>query len=416
MSSTQRVQASDSFPVRRGLPNVALPGRPLAIERWLVRQLLRALGDPPIAVRLWTGEEISSATEPAVHVHVHERSTLFRLLYDPELEFGETYTNGRITVDGDLVKLLEAVLPPSPHPLARLLRRTAPPRSNTLRGSRENIHRHYDLGNDFYRLWLDERMVYTCAYFPTPEATLEEAQLAKMDHVCRKVRLRPGERVVEAGCGWGALALHMARHYGVNVRAFNISHEQILWAREKAKEEGLEERVEFVEDDYRNISGTYDVFMSVGMLEHVGRENYRTLGRVIDRCLTPAGRGLIHTIGRDRPARMNAWMERHIFPGAYTPALREMMEIFETAHCSVLDVENLRLHYAKTGEHWLARYERAANTVRQMFDERFVRAWRLYLSSVVAAFRVSSMQLFQVTFARSRTNDIPWTRAHVYGG
>src|SRR5262249_52687046 len=156
--------------------------------------------------------------------------------YDSELEFGEAYSDGRIEVDGDLVRLMEVVFATPAHPLAeRLLRREAKPRANTRAGSRENIHRHYDLGNDFYRLWLDEEMVYTCAYFPTPEATLEEAQLAKMEHVCRKVALRPGERVVEAGCGWGSLALYMARRYGAKVRAFNISSEQIAYARERAR-------------------------------------------------------------------------------------------------------------------------------------------------------------------------------------
>ena len=144
-------------------------------------------------------------------------------------------------------------------------------RSNDERAARENVHRHYDLGNEFYRLWLDREMVYTCAYFPTPDATLEEAQIAKMDRVCRKLQLKPGERVVEAGCGWGSLALFMARHYGVTVRAFNISAEQIAYARERAQRaKGSRDRVEFVEDDYRNVAGTYDAFVSVGMLEHVG--------------------------------------------------------------------------------------------------------------------------------------------------
>jgi cyclopropane-fatty-acyl-phospholipid synthase len=220
--------------------------------------------------------------------------------------------------------------------------------------------------------------------------------------------------VVEAGCGWGALALHMARQHGVSVRAFNISREQITYARELARAQGLAERVEFIEDDYRNVAGQYDAFVSVGMLEHVGREHYRELGRVIDRCLPAHGRGLIHSIGRNRPLRLNAWMERHIFPGAYPPTLREMMEIFEPHNLSVLDVENLRLHYAKTTAHWLARFEHSAERIASMFDARFVRAWRLYLAGSTAAFTTGSMQLFQVSFARAQHNDMPWTRAHLY--
>src|SRR5262249_41376116 len=155
-----------------------------------------------------------------------------------------------------------------------------------------------DLGNDFYRLWLDREMVYTCAYFPTPDATLEQAQIAKMDLVCRKLHLEAGDRVIEAGCGWGALALFMARHYGVSVRAFNISSDQIAYARIRARDEGLADRVEFIEDDYRNVRGECDAFVSVGMLEHVGLRDFPTLGGVIDRSLTENGRGLLHFIGR----------------------------------------------------------------------------------------------------------------------
>ena len=278
---------------------------------------------------------------------------------------------------------------------------------HSLARSRENVHHHYDIGNDFYRLWLDEQLAYTCAYFPEPGVSLEAAQIAKFDHVCRKVWLQPGETVVEAGCGWGALALHMARHYQVNVRAYNISHEQIVYARERAKAEGLSDRVEFVEDDWRHIAGRYDVFVSIGMLEHVGPSNYRRLGEVIHRVLTDRGRGIIHSIGRNKPAPVDLWIERRIFPGSYPPSLAEMMQILEPREFSVLDVENLRLHYAQTLRHWLGRFEGAAEQVTKMFDQRFVRMWRLYLAGSIAAFEGGSLQLFQVVFARGKVNDMP---------
>lgn len=390
--------------------------QPLSIEARCIRLLLRAVGAPRIKAVLWTGEEVwASAAEPVAALEIRDRSTLLRLLANPELGFGEGYAEGRIEVRGDLVALLEEADRARPHPLFRrfvaLLRRR---RRNSRAGSRHNVHSHYDIGNDFYRLWLDENMVYTCAYFASPSMTLEQAQVAKLDHVCRKVGLRPGQRVVEAGCGWGALALHMARRYGASVRAFNLSHEQIVWARERAREQGLGHQVEFVEDDYRNISGTYDAFVSVGMLEHVGPEHYRDLGRVIDGCLAAHGRGLIHSIGRNRPERLNAWSEKYIFPGAYMPALREMMRIFEPYDFSVLDVENLRLHYDRTLRCWLERFEHSKERVREMFDERFVRMWRLYLAGSIAGFSSGTLQLFQVTFARARDNGIPWTRAALY--
>jgi len=390
--------------------------RTLPVDRWLLRAFLRAAGSPPIRCVLPNGEAVYVGQgEPEGIVRFRDRRALYRTMASPELAFGEEYTDGGIEIDGDLVRVIDAAYRQTPHPLTeKILFRAQRARPNSLSGSRDNIHKHYDLGNDFYRLWLDERMVYTCAYFPTPEATLEEAQVAKMHHVCRKVALQPGERVVEAGCGWGALALHMARHYGVTVRAFNISHEQIAYGREQAARQGLSDRVEFIEDDYRNITGTYDCFMSVGMLEHVGPSNYRQLGAVIDRCLPAHGRGLLHTIGRTRPMRLNAWIEKHIFPGGYPPTLREMMDILEPYRFSVLDAENLRLHYERTSWHWLQRLEQHADEVARMFDERFVRAWRLYLAGTTVAFRRSLLQLFQVTFARERFNGIPWTRRHIY--
>jgi cyclopropane-fatty-acyl-phospholipid synthase len=235
-----------------------------------------------------------------------------------------------------------------------------------------------------------------------------------MDLVCRKLRLRPEESVIEAGCGWGALALHMATRYGVRVRAFNISREQIAWARSRAREMGVEHRVEFIEDDYRNIGGRCDAFVSVGMLEHVGREQYADLGRVIDRTVQPNGRGLLHSIGQDKPSLLNPWIESRIFPGAYPPTLREMLEVLEPWPFSVLDVENLRLHYALTLQHWLRRFEDARERVREMYDERFVRTWRLYLAGSLAAFNTGKLHLFQVVFARARSNDVPWTRAYLY--
>jgi cyclopropane-fatty-acyl-phospholipid synthase len=257
-------------------------------------------------------------------------------------------------------------------------------------------------------------MQYTCAYFPDQSMTLEDAQLAKLHHVCRKLELKPGQRVVEAGCGWGGLALFMARHYGVRVTAYNISREQVAYARARAEAEGLADRVEYVLDDYRNIRGEFDAFVSVGMLEHVGKKDFVTLGSVIERSLKTDGRGLIHSIGRNRPRPMNAWIERRVFPGAYPPSLMEMMQIFEPNQLSVLDVENLRLHYSLTLRHWLQRYEQHSDEILQMMDEAFVRSWRLYLAGSISAFNVGALQLFQVVFTHAQNNQIPWSRAHLY--
>jgi cyclopropane-fatty-acyl-phospholipid synthase len=411
------------------LSDRSLPGRPPAAargaaplsgpERRLVRRVIEARGGLPFELELWNGERFGESPErAAARVVVRDRATLLALALDPQSAFGDAYAHGRLEVVGDLVRFLELAFRARPREgrlawaVAGLAARWLRP--NTLRGSRANIRRHYDLGNDFYRLWLDQNLVYTCAYFPTPEASLEAAQLAKLEHVCRKLRLRPGERVVEVGCGWGALAIHMATRWGVRVRAFNISGEQVAWARERAKELGLVGRVEFVEDDYRNAAGRYDAFVSVGMLEHVGPGHYSELGRVIHRCLGPDGRGFLHSIGRARAQAFHPWIERNIFPGAHAPTLGEMVRILEPHDLVVLDAENLRLHYARTLEHWLARFERHTDEVQRRFGEVFARTWRLYLAGSVAAFRSGSLQLFQVLFARTATNEIPWTRADLY--
>ena len=393
-----------------------------AAEKLLLTNMMESIGNPPLQIVLWNGQEITCQGKlPVARVAIHDHGALLKLVADPELYFGEMYVAQRIDVQGNLMDFLDAAYRAWPRPTPgsagrRLLAPFYDTRRNTLQGAHRNIHHHYDISNDFYRLWLDKQMVYTCAYFSSPDMSLEQAQFAKLDHVCRKLRLQPGEKVVEAGCGWGALALHMARHYGVMVQAYNISREQIAFARQRARAEGLDGQVEFIEDDYRNVRGEFDAFVSVGMLEHVGTEHYRELGAVIDRSLRDSGRGLIHSIGLNYPRHMDAWTERHIFPGACPPTLAQMMQIFEPFDFSVLDVENLRLHYARTLEHWLQRYEDNVERVSEMFDAAFVRAWRLYLAGSLTAFRSGGMQLFQVTFTRPDQNQLPWTRQYLYTG
>jgi cyclopropane-fatty-acyl-phospholipid synthase len=377
------------------------------------------MGSPRFTVALWDGFSITPAQGKArATATIHNQAALMQLVRYGEIGFGDAFSSGGITVEGDLVGfLVEAFRGVAevrgPVKLVKRLQQRKP-RANTPDGSREHIHHHYDIGNDFYRLWLDAEMQYTCAYFPRKEMSLEAAQQAKMGHICRKLQLRPGDRVAEAGCGWGGLARHMALHYGAKVSSWNVSAEQVRYASDRARTEGYADQVTYVLDDYRNISGEFDAFVSVGMLEHVGQENYSTLGEVVDRCLATDGRALVHAIGRNRPRLMNAWIEKRIFPGAYPPSLREMMDILEPYRFSVLDVENLRLHYARTLQEWLARYDGAYDEVLNQFDDEFGRAWRLYLAGSQAAFLIGALQLFQVLFTRERNNTLPWSRQHLY--
>lgn len=403
---TEETRAS-ALPVRRSL----------AIERLFVEKLYQQIGRPAIQIVLWDGTVIGDPHTPIGRAVIHQPRVLRRLLVSPILSFGEAFAANELTIEGNLVDVLIEMN----RGLARVATRQfwpsffhRPVPRTSFAASKRRVYHHYDIGNAFYKLWLDKQLVYTCAYYTDPQATLEAAQIAKLDYVCRKLRLKPGEKVVEAGCGWGALALHMARHYGVTVRAFNLSREQLAYARERAQELGLSDRCEFIEDDYRNITGQCDAFVSVGMLEHVGPENYRTLGEMVGRVLTDQGRGLIHSIGRNVAKPLDPWTVKYIFPGAYAPSLREMMDIFEDQGFSVVDVENLRLHYARTCADWLARYETAADQVREMFDDKFVRMWRLYLASSSATFTSGDLQLFQVVFARATNNSLPMTRGDWY--
>lgn len=404
------------FDATTGSGSNSLHRLPSGLERWLASQLARKMDPGRVRVALWD-ESPEVIEKPAAVLRICDPGALWRLAANPGLQFGELYSTGRITVQGELMAVVEQGyrndgMNTRVEQLRRLARRLPAP---DLTDSRRNIHYHYDLGNDFYRLWLDsEALQYTCAYYADPSMTLEQAQQAKMHHVCRKLRLRSGDRVVEAGSGWGGFALFMAKHYGVRVRSFNIAHEQVQHARDWAKREDLESQVEFVEDDFRNIAGEYDAFVSIGMLEHVGPANYEGMGRLMSRVLTREGRGLVHTIGRDAPRPLNAWIDRRIFPGAYPPTLRQMMDLFEPNGLSVIDVENIRLHYARTLQDWLDRYEQNIDQVHVMFDENFVRAWRLYLTGSIAGFVHGSVQLFQVFFTRSKNNEIPWTRADIY--
>jgi cyclopropane-fatty-acyl-phospholipid synthase len=381
------------------------------LDHEALRRIRQSVRSAPVRFALWDGFElVPDAGTPVGTIRFKNRLALLNWIWDPDLNFGEGYMSGAVEISGNLVALLEAIYRAVP---------AAPPRPwwrtwqehHDVRAAKANVHHHYDLGNTFYRLWLDREMVYTCAYFPTPDATLEQGQIAKMDLICRKLDLEPGERVIEAGCGWGSLALFMAKRYGVTVQAFNVSTEQIAYARARAASMGLADRVEFVEDDYRNAGGGCDAFVSVGMIEHVGLQDYQTLGRVIGRTLAAHGRGLLHFIGRNQPAPLNPWIRRRIFPGAYPPTLREVFErVLEPHALAVLDVENLRLHYAVTLAHWLTRFEGSSRQIAAMFDETFVRAWRLYLAGSQAAFTTGSMQLFQVLFSPSGNNGLPWVR------
>jgi len=389
------------------------------IDRHLSARVQRTIEHVAVRLKLWDGTSPypTSAPPPIGDLIVHDRRTLLGLVINPELWFGEAYMTRRLEVHGALEPVVEALhRASSPAPSVINWIRAALALPNTQMNARRNVHHHYDLGNDFYAQWLDRNLVYTCAYFADPQMSLDDAQTAKLDLVCRKLRLQPGETVVEAGCGWGALAVHMAQTYGVRVKAFNLSREQLTYARARAAREHLADRVEFIEDDYRSVTGRYDAFVSIGMLEHVGLHQFRALADVLRRTVRRGGgRGLLHFIGRDAPLPLNPWITRRIFPGAYPPTLAQVTtNILAPAGMSVIDVENLRLHYARTLAEWSERFAAVKEDVRFRYGTEFERAWELYLAGSQAAFATGWMQLFQIVFAPFEATPSYWTRSQLY--
>ena len=388
--------------------------RVTSLDRLIAGRIQRSIASAHVRLELWDGSSQYDADAPPLGaLVVRDRRTLIGLALNPDLTFGEAYITGRLHIRGPFQAELEALSAASrrdPSWRDRIAGVLAS--ANTMSSARRNVRHHYDLGNDFYRLWLDPALVYTCAYYADPQMSLDEAQRAKLDLVCRKLRLRAGETVVEAGCGWGALALHMARHYGAVVKAFNVSREQLAYARERAAREGLAGRVEFIDDDYRNVRSRFDAFVSIGMLEHVGLRQFHALAEVLRRTVRrDGGRGLLHFIGRDVRRPLNAWIQRRIFPGGYPPTLAEVTSrVLAPAHMSVVDVENLRLHYSRTLAEWSERFRAAGDEVRSMFGDEFRRAWELYLGGSQAAFTTGWMQLFQVVFVPRESAPPYWTR------
>ena len=283
---------------------------------------------------------------------------------------------------------------------------------DTRRRARSNIARHYDLGDEFYRLWLDEGLTYSCATFRSPEDSLEEAQAAKLDLICRKLRLEPGQRLLDVGCGWGSLIVHAARHYGVHAVGCTLSRNQAALAEERIRKAGLEDRVQVRLCDYRELSGRFDRWVSVGMLEHVGRAFLPRFARNIRRRLRPGGLGLLHFIGKDRAGPGDPWTLTYIFPGAYLPSLPEVLGAMGRFGLCTLDVENLRAHYPLTLDRWRERFERQVREIRHAYGERFVRMWRLYLVASAASFRYGECRVFQVLFGHGSEAALPLAREH----
>lgn len=358
------------------------------------------------------------------------RSAMRRVIFDPRLGAAEAFMDGDLTIEnGDIMQLIALLRANTPWDRGETLKdRTAlgeavdwaKTRLNSInrkRKSKENVAHHYDIGNALYRLFLDEDMQYSCAYWPRDDMTLDEAQQAKKLHIASKLALEDGQKVLDIGCGWGGMAISLAKLAQVHVHGITLSQEQLTLARQRAEAEGLADRVTFELVDYRDLAarqpGHYDRIVSVGMFEHVGARNFETLFRAAANLLNADGVMLLHTIGRfGGPGATDAFTRKYIFPGGYIPALSETLAASEKSRLIVTDVETLRLHYAKTLRQWYQRCTAQEAQIVAMMGARFYRMWTFYLAGATAAFESGGMGNYQIQFARSR-HALPLTRDYM---
>jgi cyclopropane-fatty-acyl-phospholipid synthase len=359
-----------------------------------------------------------------VKLRLADRKVVMDVLRQPKVAIGEAYMDGRLILEeGDILALLDLVTANAPwerggrarKAIARGGRKLASRLAliNGRRRSRRNVAHHYDLSDRLYDLFLDSDRQYSCAYFTDPASSLERAQADKKAHIAAKLHLKPGQKVLDIGCGWGGTALYLHRVADVDVLGITLSEEQLAVARRRAQEEGVADRVKFELLDYRDVEGPFDRIVSVGMFEHVGQPRYRQFFAKCRELLAQDGVMLLHTIGRmGGPGAPNKWTDKYIFPGYYVPALSEMVAASEQVKLIAADVEMLRLHYAYTLEHWYDRVQAHKAEIVALYDERFFRMWEFYLAYTIVGFRHGGMINYQIQYIRDR-RALPITRDYM---
>lgn len=408
------------IPLARSILPAALIER--RVERWLSR--LHAGGSRAVAVELWNGRRLAAGDSPKVTLRLHSPRAAVAL-WSPSLErIGEAYVEGTIDVDGPPLEAMAVAAQLSSHTGAARTRRFQPGRHLRSEDSRD-IEYHYDVSNDFYHEWLDEEMVYSCAYFRTAADTLEQAQIAKLDHILAKLRVRPGDRLLDVGCGWGALIMRAARQFGAHATGITLSKNQYKLATRRIAEAGLEDRCDVHLMDYRDVTGKFDRIASVGMFEHVGLQQLGAYFRQLHALLDEGGIAMNHGItaadpdSGETPFGGGRFIDRYVFPNGELPHLSLVMREMASAGLEVQDVESLRRHYAMTLRHWTTRFEAAGDRLREMVGEKRYRIWRAYLAGCAFGFSQGWIGLHQIVATRTgdalAETDYPLTREHMYG-
>lgn len=358
-----------------------------------------------------------------ITIRLFGAQTPWAIVRSPSIGIGEAYMDGRLVVEnGDILDFVDLIAfntrwSPENGSAPALWRDWLPTAWlrtwNWRKRSVRNVAHHYDLSARLYDLFLDSDRQYSCAYFEDPRVSLDQAQLDKKAHIAAKLMLRPGLKVLDIGCGWGGMALYLHRTFGVDVLGITLSEEQLRLAQSRADQAGVADRVQFALVDYRDVQGTFDRIVSVGMFEHVGPQNYRTFFRKCRTLLSDDGVMLLHTIGRaDGPDSTDPWLARYIFPGGYVPALSEIAPAIEKEFLWLTDLETLRSHYALTIRHWYERVGAAEAEIVALYDERFYRMWRFYLAGAICAFTRDAHVNFQLQLTKQR-DTLPITRSYM---
>ena len=362
--------------------------------------------------------------ENPIKIKLLDKNLNYKLLLYPDLYFGEAYTNGSLKIEnGTLTEFLEITLRNIGRndinfygKILNKFKGTYRYVTNFNKGikSKKNVSHHYDISEKLYDLFLDTNRQYSCAYFRSDNDSLEQAQSNKIDHIIKKLNIKPNQKVLDIGSGWGTLAINIAQKTKASVTGITLSENQIQYSKNKAKELNLENQLEFKLIDYREINEKFDRIVSVGMFEHVGRKFYRSYFNTVSKLLNDKGISLIHTIGSSNPPRdPHPWITKYIFPGGYTPSLSEIARPIEDSGLIISDMEVLRMHYAHTLRHWKERFMSKKEIVLEMFDEKFLRMWEFYLTSCEMAFKWGDQVVFQLQLTKDNIA-APTTRDYIY--
>ncbi len=389
------------------------------LEKKILQAILSRIHSGAVRVMYWDGETRQYGSgKPYFTMHIKAPAAVRAILRNMTLGFGESYMDGLIEIDGPLSNIGRIV---SENQTAftklRFDNLTHLTHRNVKRNQKRFIQHHYDLGNDFYKLWLDQSLSYSCAYFRQPSDTLEQAQTQKIRYLLAKLQLQKGQRLLDIGSGWGRLLITAAKEYGVTGLGVTLSEQQLKGSRQAAKAAGVAKQVTFELCNYQDLADRGEIFdriISVGMFEHVGRGNHKYYYQAVKDMLAPNGLSVLHTITHETEKAIDTWTDRYIFPGGYIPSTREVVAALPKYDFRLLDYENLRLHYAMTLEEWQRRFEKNRATVLKMYDERFYRMWDLWLASSAAGFRYGELNLSQFVLSKGINNDLPLTREFLY--